>query len=153
MAEMNIWDKFNRNFDVKKLADDVKEIEKNGNSYKTVPYGDYEVKVEKIDLTEAKSTGNPKVVMYFRVLNGEYKNSIIFMHQVISYGEGIHAVNDILRGMDTGIRILFEDYEQYHNLLMDVMEAIDGKFEFALSYKEGKNGFSTYEITEVFELE
>jgi hypothetical protein len=55
--------------------------------------------------------------------------------------------------MDTDLNIEFITYKQYGNLLMDVMEAIDGNLEFALSYKEGKNGFSKYEITEVFEVE
>ena len=65
----------------------------------------------------------------------------------------IHIVNELLRSMDTGVDIEFVTYKQYGNLLMDVMEAIEGNLEFALSYKEGKKGFSTYEITEVFELE
>ena len=153
MAEMNIWDKFDKNFDSAGLANDVKEIEKNGNSYKEVPYGDYEVKVEKIDLVAAKSSGNPMVTIWFKIVTGEYKGSIIFMNQVITNGMGLHTVNELLRSMDTGIDIEFVTYPQYGNLLMDVMEAIDGKLEFALSYKEGNKGFNEYKITEVFELE
>lgn len=151
MAE-NIWDKFDNAIDTKGLADDVKEAQENGQSYKEVPHGDYEVAIDKMELI-ASSKGDPMVTIWFKVLTGEYKGSRIFMNQVITQGFQIHIVNELLRSMDTGVYIEFVTYKQYGNLLMDVMEAIDGNLEFALSYKEGKKGFSTYEITEVFEVE
>lgn len=151
MAE-NIWDKFDNAIDTKGLADDVKEAAENGQSYKEVPHGDYEVAIDKMELL-ASSKGDPMVTVWFKVLTGEYKGSRIFMNQVITQGFQIHVVNELLRSMDTGVDIEFVTYKQYGNLLMDVMEAIDGNLEFALSYKEGKKGFSTYEITEVFEVE
>ncbi len=151
MAE-NIWDKFDNAIDTKGLADDVKEAAENGQSYKEVPHGDYEVAIDKMELL-ASSKGDPMVTVWFKVLTGEYKGSRIFMNQVITQGFQIHIVNELLRSMDTGVDIEFVTYKQYGNLLMDVMEAIDGNLEFALSYKEGKKGFSTYEITEVFEVE
>ena len=48
--------------------------------------------------------------------------------------------------------IEFKSFKQYANLIMDVFEAIDNNFEFALDYKKGKGEFSKYEITEVFTL-
>lgn len=152
MAEMNIWDKFDNAIDTKGLANDVKDAQENGASFKEVPHGDYEVAVDKIELTASKA-GDPMVSIWFKVVSGEFKGSRIFMNQVVTQGFQIHIVNELLRSMDTGVDIEFVTYKQYGNLLMDVMEAIDGSLEFALSYKEGKKGFSTYEITEVFELE
>lgn len=148
----NIWDKFDKAVDTAALADDVKDAQENGQSFKDVPHGDYEVSVDKMELTESKNH-DPMVTIWFKVLTGEYKGSRIFMNQVITQGFQIHIVNEILRAMDTDLNIEFVTYKQYGNLLMDVMEAIDGNLEFALSYKEGKNGFSKYEITEVFEVE
>jgi len=152
MAEMNIWDKFDKAIDTEGLANDVKDAQENGQSFKEVPHGDYEVAVDKMELTASKA-GDPMVSIWFKVLNGDYKGSRIFMNQVVTQGFQIHIVNELLRSMDTGVDIEFVTYKQYGNLLMDVMEAIEGNLEFALSYKEGKKGFSTYEITEVFELE
>lgn len=152
MAEMNIWDKFDNAIDTKGLANDVKDAQENGASFKEVPHGDYEVAVDKIELTASKA-GDPMVSIWFKVVSGEFKGSRIFMNQVVTQGFQIHIVNELLRSMDIGVDIEFVTYKQYGNLLMDVMEAIDGSLEFALSYKEGKKGFSTYEITEVFELE
>ena len=153
MAEnKNICDEFDNAIDTKGLAADVKEAAENGATYKEVPHGDYEVAIDKLELVKSKA-GDPMVSVWFKVLNGEFKGSRIFMNQVIKEGFQVHIVNEFLRSLDTDIDIEFVTYKQYGNLLMDVMEAIEGNLEYALSYKEGKKGFSTYEITEVFEVE
>lgn len=153
MAEnKNIWDEFDSAIDTKGLAADVKEAQENGATYKEVPHGDYEVAIDKLELVKSKA-GDPMVSVWFKVLNGEFKGSRIFMNQVIKEGFQVHIVNEFLRSLATDIDIEFVTYKQYGNLLMDVMEAIEGNLEYALSYKEGKKGFSTYEITEVFEVE
>lgn len=152
MAEMNIWDKFDNAIDTTGLANDIKEAAENGASYKDVPHGDYEVKIDKLELIASRA-GDPMVTVWFKVLTGEYKGSRIFMNQVITQGFQIHIVNEFLRSLDTGIDIEFVTYKQYGDLLMDVIEAIDGNLEYGLSYGEGKKGFSTYKITEIFEVE
>ena len=153
MADVkNIWDKFDEAIDTKGLAGDVKQVQENGGSFVDVPHGEYEVAVEKIELV-ASHAGDPMVTIWFKVLTGEYEGSRIFMNQVVNKGFQIHIVNEFLRSLDTGIDIEFVTYNQYGNLLMDVMEAIDGNLEYALKYEEGKKGFSTYEITDVFEVE
>lgn len=149
----NLWDKFDEAIDTKGLQEDVKEAAENGTgSFKEVPHGEYEVEVNKMELIESKK-GDPMVTIWFKVVSGEYKGSLIFFNQVITQGFQIHIVNELLRSMDTGLDIEFKTYKQYGNLLMDVMEEIDGQLEFALKYGEGKKGFSTYEITDVFEVE
>ncbi|AZK44793.1 DUF669 domain-containing protein [Paenibacillus lentus] len=149
----NIWDKFDEAIDTQGLAEDVKEAAENGaGSFKEVPHGDYEVEVNKMELVSSKK-GDPMVSIWFKVVSGDFKGSLIFFNQVITQGFQIHIVNELLRSMDTEIDIKFETYKQYGNLLMDVFEAIDGNLEFALKYAKGKKDFSTYEITEVFEVE
>lgn len=148
----NIWDKFDKMADLKSLAEDVKTAAENGGSYKEVPFGDYEVAIDKLELTASKA-GDPMVSVWFKVVDGEFKGSRIFMNQVVTQGFQIHITNEFLRSLDSGIDIVFDTYKQYGNLLMDVFEAVNGNLEFALKYSEGKNGFAKYEITEVFELE
>ncbi len=120
---------------------------------KKVSNGIYNVKILKMELVVSK--GDPMVSIWFKIVSdGEYKNSIIFMNQVITQGFQIHIVNELLRmmvsemGTDAPV-IEFKTFEQYENLIMDVFEAIDNNFEFALDYKKGKGDFSKYEITEV----
>lgn len=154
MSKNNVWDKFDKSVDTEGLAHDVKEAAENGSgNYKEVPHGLYEVSVEKMELTESKK-GDPMVTIWFKIVSeGEYKGSLIFFNQVITQGFQIHIVNELLRAMDTDISIEFVTYSQYGNMLMDVFEEINGNLEFALKYSKGKKDFSTYEITEVYEVE
>lgn len=152
MAEVNIWDKFDKEIDTDGLAADVKDAAENGSSFKDVPHGSYEVSIDKMELTASKA-GDPMVSIWFKVLTGDFKGSRIFYNQVVTQGFQIHLVDEFLRSLDTGLDIAFVTYKQYGNLIMDVMEAVDGKLEYALEYGEGKKGFSTYKITEVFDVE
>lgn len=154
----DIFSKWDESVDVEGLAEDVKEAAENGTgSFKEVPHGDYEVSINKLELGASKK-GDPMVSIWFKIVSdGEYKGSLIFMNQVITQGFQIHIVNELLRKMveecDDVPEIEFKSYKKYNELLMDVFEAIDGNFEFALSYKKGKKDFSTYEIKDVFALE
>lgn len=153
MAENNIWDKFDKEVDTEGLAADVAEAAANGSgTYKEVPHGQYEVAITKMELISSKK-GDPMVSIWFKIVGeGEYKGSLIFFNQVITQGFQIHIANQLLRAMDTGVEIEFETYKQYGEMLMDVFEAVDETLEFGLTYGKGKKDFSTYEITEVFEV-
>ncbi len=145
------FSKFDKAVDLNGLKKDVEEAKENTGNYREVPLGTYEVAVNKMELTESKK-GDPMVSIWFKILNGEYKGSLIFFNQVITQGFQIHIVNELLRSMDTEMAIDFESYSQYGQLLMDVHEAVDGQLEFAIEYGENK-GFKTFKITEVFEVE
>lgn len=153
----NIFDKWDKEIDTAGLANDVKEAASNGTGeYKEVPHGDYEVAVQQMELKASKK-GDPMVSIWFKILDGEFKNSIIFFNQVITQGFQVHIVNEMLRmmvsEMEDAPEIEFKSYKQYGNLIMDIFEAINENFEYVLSYKKGKKDFSTYEIKEVFVLE
>ena len=154
-GKSSIWDKFDKEIDTEGLAEDIKEAADNGGSFPDVPHGTYEVEVSKLELIESKA-GDPMVTIWFKVLEGGHKGSMIFMNQVITRGFQIHIVNEILRQMvinEPQINIDFQTYNQYGNLLMDVAETIDGKYEFLLNYEKGKKDFSTYLIGEIYVVE
>ena len=154
----NIFDKWDKENNTEGLAADVKEAAENGTGeYKEVPHGDYEVAVQQMELKASKK-GDPMVSIWFKIVSdGEFKGSMIFMNQVITQGFQVHIVNEILRMMVSEMEkapvIEFKSYKQYGNLIMDIFEAINENFEYALAYKKGKKDFSTYEIKEVFVLE
>lgn len=146
------FSKFDKMVDLEGLKKDLKEVEENGGGdYKEVPTGTYEVSVNKMELTES-SKGDPMVKIWFKILAGEFKNSLIFMNQVITKPFQIHIVKDLLTSMDSEVEINFESYSQFAQLLLDVHEAVDGNLEFALEYGE-KKGFPTFKITDVFDAE
>lgn len=160
MAEMNIWDKFDNAIDTKALGEDLKQFDANNKTFEEIPFGNYEVKIDKLELTTAKSSGNPMLTAWFKILEGEFKGKHIYLNQVMLVNKPftIHKACEFLRSLQSNIEIDFNTadghpFADFSNLVMDVMEAIDGNLEFALSYKEGTNGYREYEITEVFELE
>lgn len=147
------WKKVDAKLDLKGLQNDVEEATKNPGqrNYKEVPLGNYEVKIEKMELTESKK-GAPMLSVWFGVLNGEYKGSKIFMNQVCNQGFQIGIVNEFLRSLDSDIEIpKFTSYDALNDTILDVYEAIDGKLEYGLKYSENKKGFKLFEIVDVFD--
>lgn len=158
---MGKWDKFNKTVDLDDLRKGIEEAKENGGNFREVPIGKYEVKIDKMELVEtgenSKNPGMPMVSIWFKILAGEFKGSLIFYNKVIAGtsndGFMIHSNNEFLRQLDSGMAIEFENYDQYEQLLLDIAECIDGKLEYVLEYGENKQGFKTYEIKEVFEVE
>lgn len=147
---MSIFDKWNSNVDLAGLQKDIKDAQDNNKEYEKVPYGQYEVKVDRIELKPTKK-GDPMVSIWFTILAGKYKNSKLFMNQVVTKGFQLNIANNFLRSMDTGVNIEFVDYIQYADMLLDVAEACDtNNLEFALRYEDNK-GYDKFTITEVFE--
>lgn len=151
----NIWDEFDKAFDTEALAKDVEEAAENGGR-RDVPHDTYEIAVQKLELTKSKK-GDPMVTCWMKIVEGEYKGSLIFMNQVVTQGFQIHIVNEFVRSliseMADPIDVHFKTYAQYHDMLMDVMEAIDNNFEYSLDYRQNNKGYNEFEIKEVYVLE
>lgn len=149
----DIWDEFDEKIDTEGLKADAKDAAENGGGdFKEVPHGKYEVEVNKLELKKSKK-GDPMLSLWFKILAGEYKGSLIFYNQVMNQGFGVHNANEFLRSLDSGVEVEFVNFKQYHGMLLDVNEAIDGNLEFALDYQENSKNkdFSTYKILDVFE--
>ena len=146
---MDMFEKWNSNIDLAGLQKDIKDAQDNNKEFEAVPHGEYEVKLDKLELKATKK-GDPMVSAWFTILNGKYKNSKLFMNQVVTQGFQIHIVNEFLRSMKTDIDVDFEDYKQYADLLLDVAEFCDANnLEFAIKYEDNK-GYDKFTITEVF---
>lgn len=147
----DLWDEFDEKIDTEGLAKDAKEAAENGGGdYKEVPLGTYEVEVNKLELKKSKK-GDPMLSIWFKIIAGEYKGSLIFYNQVMSQGFGIHNANEMLRSLDSGVEVEFTNFKKYHGMLLDIVESIEGNLEYALEYGENNKGYNTYKITDVFE--
>ena len=147
------FSKFDKKFDLEGLKKDIKDAEENKREYKEVPHGTYEIKVVKLELGVTKENPRPMVKGQFKVLEGEYKGSSIFMNQVITEGFQIDIVNKFLISLEVFDveDIFFESYKDYNDLLLDVTEEIEKqKLEYLLKYSETSKGFSTFEIKDVY---
>lgn len=148
--------KFNAMFDVEGLKKDIESSASNTGDFVDVPHGDYEVKVVKIELgatgEKSKNPGAPMAKVWFEVLTGEYKGQKIFMNQMLTSGFGIHKFNEFMTSLESGIPVVFENFEQYADLMKQVFNAIDGKGEYQLAYTANpKNAnFSEYNIVQRF---
>jgi len=151
---MNIFDKWNKSIDVEGLKKDIAEADQNGGQgeFKEVPEGDYEVSIDKIELKES-SKGDPMVSIWFKILEGDYKNSRLFMNQVITQGFQISQMNRFIKSMEVfdDDEVEFQNYSQYNDLLMDLFEQVDAdNRQYLLSYTKNKKGFSVYKIKECY---
>lgn len=151
---MSIFDKWDSTIDTENLAKDIKKAEQNktDSDYEEVPTGKYEVKIEKMELKESRK-GDPMFSAWFRILSGDYKNQLLFMNAVITQDYQIKRLNDFFRSLKVfhPDEIVFESYKQYNDLIMDLMEVIEGSgFEFLINYKQSKSGFPIYTVEEVF---
>ena len=146
----DIFEKWNESADLAGLQQDIKDAQDNNKEFEKVPHGEYEVKIDKMELKASKK-GDPMVSIWFTILEGKYKKSKLFLNQVITQGFQIHIVNELLKSMKTDLNIEFVDYKQYADLLLDVAEECDANnLEFALKYEDNK-GYDKFTITEVFE--
>ena len=146
-----MFEKWNSNADLAGLQKDIKDAQDNNREFEAVPHGEYEVKLDKLELKATKK-GDPMVSAWFTIIEGKYKKSKLFMNQVVTQGFQIHIVNEFLRSMCTDLNIEFIDYKQYADLLLDVAEFCDeNSLEFALKYEDNK-GYDKFTITDVFDV-
>lgn len=146
----NIWEEFDEKIDTEGLAKDAKDAAENGGDHKEVPLGTYEVEVNKIELKKS-SKGDPMLSIWFKIIAGEYKGNLIFYNQVMSQGFGIHNANEMLRSLDSGVEVEFVNFSKYHDILLDIVEAVTGTLEYAIEYGKNNKGYNTYKIVDVFE--
>ncbi|MDZ5475101.1 DUF669 domain-containing protein [Bacillus thuringiensis] len=162
MAEKKFnWSKFDKKVDLEALAADVQEVEENGGGdFEKVPDGQYEVAVEKMELTESKN-GDPMLMIWFDIVDGEYEGQKIFYYKVMqpqndkAFGFQVHQNNKMLRALWDCDKddVKFTSFGEYADLVLDIHEDIDGKFEYLLEKETDKKGYDQFKIVEVFEVE
>jgi len=145
------WSKFDKQVDLNALKQDVKEAANNQTGFEELPLGTYAVKVDRMELKPSKKN-DPMVSIWFKVIEGQNQNRLIFYNRVINQAFGIHMANEFLRSMGVSANIEFESYAQYANLLLDLSEEIEqAGLTYDLEVSEGKNGYREYKILEVYE--
>ena len=155
--------KFNDMFNVEDLQKDIAEASVGTVERKEVPFGDYEVKITKLELGENTYEGGdyygmPELHVWFRIINNEeYAGQMLFVNKRLislknpkANGFLMKNVNEMLESLESGVPVTFENFEQYGALIQEIFEAIDGKAEYQLAYFENK-GFKDYAIVKRFQ--
>lgn len=150
------FSKFDEQVNLDQLKADAAEAAKNGvGDYPEVPDGTYVVAIESMELGETKDH-RPMFKAMFRILEGDHKKQCLFMNRVV-YGTKndanmIGSVVGFLEKLESEVQpIVFESYSQFADLILDIMEDIDGVLEYEVDYK--KDAFNNVSINEVFEVE
>lgn len=144
------FDEFDKMVDFEGLKADIQEAANRvPGEYEEVPCGTYEVKLEKLELGTSKK-GSPMAKVWFKVLEGDYKNQLIFMNQVCTQGFQVHIINTLMREMGTEREDLVpQSFTAYANTIEEVFKELKGKHEYILEYGENSKGFKTYKILQV----
>ena len=147
------FSKFDSMVDTTKLAEDTAEISKNGGTYQEIPRGMYHGKFEKLELGTTKD-GRPMVKAMFRILEGDFKKSCLFMNRVI-YGTKndanmISSAVGWLMSLEPSedIVVEFTSYSQFNNLIMDIAEDIS-ELEYDVYYDP--EAFNNISIDSVYD--
>lgn len=154
------FSKFDEQVNTQQLAADAAEAKKNGGGYSEIPDGQYETKIEKMEIGETKD-GRPMFKVMFRILDGQYKKSCLFMNRVIfgtkndaSMIGSVIGFLEKLEALDENgdpILCIFQSYSQLNDLVMDIMEAIEADgLGYIVDYK--KDDFNSVSIEEVIDL-
>lgn len=142
------WEEFDKNVDIENLEKDVQEASTKEFNGEDVPFGKYEVKINKLELTQSKK-GDPMVSVWFEIISGDNKGRLIFMNQVVLQGFQIHTANEFLRSLQTDETIEFKGYSAYNILILNVYEKIVNN-EYELDYSENKKGYKTFKIVQMY---
>ena len=143
------WEEFDKDVDIENLEKDVEKAATGDFGGEDVPYGKYEVKITKLELTQSKK-GDPMLSVWFQIINGDYKDRLIFMNQVVLQGFQIHTANEFLRSLQTDEPVEFKGYSKYNILILNIYEKIVNN-EYELDYTENKKGYKTFKILQKYE--
>lgn len=151
----NLLLRFNTSVDLQGIRKDLFDMSgdsKKQEVHEKVPYGTYEVRVEKMEIKESKK-GDPMFSVWFRIIDGQYKNGMIFFNKLLTKGFLISACNDLMKSFKTGINIEFEDFIQYNDVIQNVFKKINNDgLEFAIEYSDNGRGYGDIQVTDVFEI-
>ena len=145
------------------VAKDVAEASIGNVEKKEGPFGDYEVKITKLEIVandyeDGDYYGLPELSVWFKVIGeGEYAGQLLFrtmrlasVKKPSSTGFMIHKVNEFLTSLESGIPVVYENPEQYAALVDSIFREIDGRAEYQLAYFENK-GYKDYQIVKRFQ--
>ena len=159
----NIFDKFDKEVDLKKIEQQKKEAAANAQEYEPVPAGTYVTKIEGMELGTTKD-GRPMFKVQMRLVDAtgdkecaflsKYtkKKPCIFMNRVVygtkNDGSMIQSLETWLAKIFPDDPILFASYSQFAEEILDAAESCEN-LEFEVEYNP--DSFNSISITDVFD--
>lgn len=108
--------------------------------FESVPDGKYQVNVEKVELVEAQSTGNPMLRWMLRIIAPRHGNRILWRNSVITH--------NTLKYVKTDLHICGVDLDRLSELQKNLGKLLDVKLEVTKRTKgDNENIFFNRRIT------
>lgn len=159
----DVFAKFEEMFNSEELAKDIAETIANSKPFekKEVPFGDYEVKIVKLEVGEHDFDGDykgmPEAKVCFQIINHEeltgqrlYMNKKLISLKNPTSGFMLFKFTEFLNSLETSYTATFENWDQFKDLVASMFNEIDGRAEYQLSFFENK-GFKDYAIVKRFQ--
>lgn len=153
------FSKIDNSIDLKAFQRDINSIRSNGGSNEPfVPLddGQYEVRVQNMEIRGTKADPNrPMLAVVFEVISGKDKGKRIFFNRVL-YGTKndanmVKSAIGFLKKLESNIDVNFESYQQFSDVVDDIEEDINGRLEYAITWKSEE--FNSVTIDEVYEVD
>lgn len=145
------FEKFKKAFPPEKMKKDLEEAKANGGG-SSLPDGEYTCKLDKMELGES-SKGALMIKAQFRIVKGDHAKQCIFKNCVLTGtkndGFMLHKANEFLESLDSGVDVIFEDWEQYNDLILDIAEAVQ---EDGLKYVIDLDTDGKYQNMEIMDI-
>lgn len=148
------FSKFSEAFPADQLQKQMAEAKENGFGDK-LPEGDYQCKLEKLELGEAKTSGKLMLKSQFRIVAGDKAKQCIFANQVLcgtkNDGFMMLKAKEFLESLDSGLDITFSGWEQFDQLVGDVLDAVqeDG-LQYMINVKNDGD-YQRYKVVDIIE--
>ena len=160
------FSQFEKDIDLDHIQKDIEEAKHNAGTgeYPEVPSGTYTVQLVKMEVGacggKAKIPTAPLLKADFKILEGEFKNSHLFVNKVLYTDRNDDKWNmakllanvigwlESLEPSDEVGDIVFENYDQFSDLILDIAEDVS-ELEYQVKYD--KDAFNAVSIEDVFE--
>lgn len=159
----NIFDQFDAMFNSEELAKSIEEVNANNKPFekKEVPYGNYEVKIVKLEIGahdfDDDYKGKPVGKVCFRIINHDelsgqnlYMNKKLISLKNPKSGFMMNKFIEFLDSLETNYTPVFENWNQFGALVESMFAELDGRAEYQLNFFDN-NGFKDYAIVKRFQ--
>ena len=114
------------------IVDDFQEAEPEQHSFEPVPDGRYQVKVDRVEIDRAKSSGNPLLRWTLKILGPTHQGRLLWLNNVLIRGQS-------LAWLKRNLRTCGMELEQITDLPSRLGELLD----VVLDVKKQSNGENT----------
>lgn len=149
------FSKFDKEINTNELSKAIEDAANNPQfEARDVPAGQYEVKLEKMEVKATKD-GRPMFSVMMRIISGDYKKMCLFMNRVL-YGTKndanmIASVLGWLKKLDPEADdIEFKNYSQFSDLVLDIYEDLSEAVSIDVDYDP--DAFNNITILDVNDL-